>query len=315
MGPYLGQVEGVVSSFINASLRPHLHLKAPFQEVSQLIKSSGAEWGNRITKQSLFVNLKYVFGLQDVITPPSKEQDLMNTVTLLICGSLLLTGRLVVAQALSYDLHYVLPGERSVGGVSLGFHTPMVDRVDKLNDFVVLAKYALGNELEVGVRGTFGLRHTAIDDFSALILGIKYGLVDHSAIAVNLTPLNRADQIGVSMGVMKSWAFRRWGVNSHLLFGFLDGYRPRGSLVDGLIQPVKPFGERVTTYLDILLTTDTDKPTDRLGVLFGPNLDVELISGWVLNTGITVSVHSGKSITYDRDLGVGLAVFKNAALW
>ena len=239
----------------------------------------------------------------------------MNRIVLLIGGALLLFAHNAASQALSYDLHYVLPEERRVGGVALGFYTPRIDRRDQLNNFEMVAKYALANQLEVGARAAFDLYNMKFDNFSALTLGGKYGLTERSAVALNVTPVNAADKVGLSTGLMSSAAFSNWGINSHLLLGFLEGYRPQGALLDGLIQPVLPLGQRVFIYLDILLTSDTEKPEDHLEVLLGPNVDVELVNGWILNAGIRFSLYSGESIPRNTDIGVGVALFKSALVW
>lgn len=235
-----------------------------------------------------------------------------------LVGALLVLSFVQVAaqpQLLSYDLYYVLPGEVGTGGVDFGFGTPFADEIDGTSDFDLLAKYSLTDELEVGTRATFGFLNDARDAFSSLTLGAKYRLADRRALALNFTPHNPAEKAGISVGLMNSVELGNKGINSHLIFGFMDGYAPKGALVDLLVQPVLPLSERMFAYLDVIVSTDTDKPADRIGVLMGPNLDVELVEGLMLNAGIRFSVYSGDLILHDTDLGVGISLFKTAMIW
>lgn len=230
-------------------------------------------------------------------------------------GVLLLGCCLVDAQPLTYDLYYVLPGEARMCGADLGFSTPAIDEAADLSDLDVLAKYAVTDGFEVGGRATLGFFNKDADDLSAVTIGAKYSVAELTALTVNLSAKNESDELGMSVGVMSSMLVGDIGVNSHALFAFLDGYTSHGALMDVLIQPVMPLSERAYAYLDVMLSTDTEKPNDRASLILGPNLDYEVMPGLMVNGGIQFSLYSGELITHDTDLGLVLSVFKTAPLW
>jgi len=230
-------------------------------------------------------------------------------------GFLMLVAGQVGAQGISYDPFYVLPGEIGVAGGELGFITPDASRIGEVSDIDLMAKCSVANGLEVGVRAIVGVLNDTGDDLSSVTLGGKWAVGEWTAITANLTPLNDREETGFSIGLMHSLTAGGIGVNSQLLVGFGKGYAPEGELLEALIQPVLPLGEKVVTYLDVLMWTDTEKPGGRLGVLLAPNIDLQLREGLVLNSGIQFSVYSGKWITRDTDLGLTLRLFQAATLW
>jgi hypothetical protein len=216
---------------------------------------------------------------------------------------------------LSYDLYYVLPGEAGSGGADVGFATPAIADAGDLSSFDLMAKYSPIEGVEVGGRATLGFLNDQADDLSAVTLGAKYALAEMSAVSFNVSALNGADELGISAGLLSSMVLGEYGVNSHILFAFLDGYTPDGALIDVLVQPVLPLGDKAFAYLDIMVATDTEMPADRLSLQLGPNLDYEVMPGLMLNGGIEFSLYSGDQITHDTDLGVVISLFKTAALW
>lgn len=233
----------------------------------------------------------------------------------LIAGFLILAVGQVWAQGISYDPFYVLPGDVGVVGAELGFITPDASQIGKVSDLDLMVKGNVANGLEVGVRAIVGVLNDTGDDLSSVTLGGKWAVGKWTAITANLTPLNDREETGFSIGLMSSMYAGGIGVNSQLLVGFGKGYAPEGKLIEALIQPVLPFGEKVITYLDVLMWTDTEKPGGRLGILLAPNVDLQLTEGLALNSGFQFSVYSGKWITRDTDLGLTLRLLQTAALW
>jgi hypothetical protein len=233
----------------------------------------------------------------------------------LMVGLLMLAVGQVWAQGISYDPFYVLPGDVGVAGVELGFITPDASQIGEVSDIDLMAKFTVANGLEVGARGIIGVLNDSGDDLSSVTLGGKWAVGKWMAITANLTPLNDREETGFSFGLMNSMFVGGIGVNSQFLVGFGKGYAPKGELIEALIQPVLPLGEKIITYLDVLMWTDTEKPGGRLGILLAPNVDLQLREGLALNSGIQFSVYSGKWITRDTDLGLTLRLFQTAALW
>jgi hypothetical protein len=243
-----------------------------------------------------------------------KEDWMKRGILLIVCFMVLAVGQ-VWGQGISYDPFYVLPGDAGVVGVELGFITPDASQIGEVSDIDLMAKGNVANGLEVGVRAIVGVLNDTGDDLSSVTLGGKWAVGKWTAITANLTPLNDREETGFSIGLMHSVFVGGIGVNGQVLVGFGKGYAPEGKLIEGLIQPVLPLGEKVVTYLDVLMWTDTEKPGGRLGILLAPNVDLQLREGLALNGGIQFSVYSGKWITRDTDLGLNLRLFQTAALW
>jgi hypothetical protein len=242
------------------------------------------------------------------------EIGIMRKLIAVALCSVLLAAPYALAQPLTYDLYYVLPGEGGTGGADIGFATPTIAEGADLSSFEVMGKYALTDWFELGARASLGFMSKNADGLSAVTAGAKYSLADMTALTVNVSALNEADQLGISAGLMNSMIVGGLGLNSHAVLAWGDGYTADGALVDMLVQPVLPLGEQTYAYLDLLLATDTQEPADRLSLIVGPNLDYELMPGLVLNGGIQFSLYSGKAILHDTDLGMVVSLFRTAAL-
>ncbi len=242
----------------------------------------------------------------------------MSTLIAAVAGLLVMGGYMVEAQPLTYpltyDIHYVLPEAAGTGGVDIGFLTPDIDKIDEFGDIDIMAKYALADWFEVGARATLGVLRDDAKALSSITLGAKYSLGSRTAATANLSAKRETDNYGISAGLMHSMLVGDIGVNSHILFGFLDGYTPNGTLIDVMIQPVLPLSDRVFAYLDILLTSDSQELVDRSSVILVPNLDYEIIPGLMLNGGIRFSIHSGDDIRHDTKVGVILSLLMSTPL-
>ena len=57
-----------------------------------------------------------------------------------------------------------------------------------------------------------------------------------------------------------------------------------------MIEPVKVFNNRYSAYLDLFITSNTDRLSDFLAVNLGPNIDISVGDGSVLNIGATLGL-------------------------
>lgn len=221
----------------------------------------------------------------------------------------------VSAQALNYDPYYFLPGAARSVGVDLGLATPDAANFADATDVDLMAKYAINDQLEAGARATFGFLNEGADSFSSVVLGAKYALRENTALTLNLTPFNQAEEMGLSLGVMHSMELDGLvsGINNQLQIGLLDAYAPVGVAIGALIQPVKPIDDRFTAYLDISITTNTDNAAEYLSVLASPNVDVMLSEGWTLNAGLYGSILSG-DFAANTEVGLVVTLLRNMQL-
>lgn len=219
------------------------------------------------------------------------------------------------AQALNYDPYYVLPGEARALGVDLGLATPDAANFADATDIDLMGKYAINDMIEVGARASFGFLNEGADSFSSIVLGGKYAINESTALTLNLTPFNEAEEIGLSLGAMHSMPVELWGggINNQLQIGLLDAYAPVGVAVDILLQPVVPINEKFTGYLDVLISTNTDDAAEYLSVLVAPNVDVMLVEGWTLNAGVYGSAMSG-DFAPNTEFGLVLTVLRDMHL-
>ncbi len=219
------------------------------------------------------------------------------------------------AQSLNYDPYYVLPGKARSLGVDLGLATPDAANFADASDIDLMGKYAVNDMLEVGGRASFGFLNEGADSFSSIVLGAKYALQENTALTLNLTPFNEAEEIGLSLGVMHSLDLENLGggLNSQLQIGLLDAYAPVGVGVEILLQPVRSINEKFTAYLDLLISTNTDDMAEYLSVLALPNVDVVLAEGWILNAGVYGSLMSG-DFAEDTEVGVVVTILRDMHL-
>lgn len=192
--------------------------------------------------------------------------------------------------ALHYDPYYVLPGSTGGIGIDAGLSTSDFGSIGDAGDVYAMAKYSISDRLEAGAHLTFGFLNDFRDSFSAITVGAKFGFSESSAATINITPLNEADEIGLSIGYMQTLAMGGMDVSSHLQVGLLDGYAPEGIEIDLFIEPRKEINKQMTGFLDVLVSTNTDGINDNLAIDLGPNLDYVVQEGLVVNAGLTFGV-------------------------
>ena len=210
-----------------------------------------------------------------------------------LIGTLVLVGGPSVAQPLSYDPYYVLPAGPGQTSIDLGLSTVDASEVFNASDVMAMAKFNPYEKIEVGARFAFGWINDSASNFSSLVVGAKYSLGANRAATANLAvPAGNVDDPGLSIGIMNTTALAAgFDLNAQLQLGLLKGYTGgTGMVVDALIEPSKVFNDHFVGYLDVLITSNTNSFSDFLAVNLGPNLDIGLSDGTVLNLGVTLGL-------------------------
>ena len=195
------------------------------------------------------------------------------------------------AMAQSYDLYYVLPGEAGSKGIEAGIAAADVGSIGDVGVVNLGGKYSLSDQIEVGALVEVGLLNDALSTLSTITAGAKYSMGEDMALTAGLLiPTGDADDPGLSLGVMKTITSGDLMINNWLQIGLLDGATGGvGVNVDLLIEPTKAFGDKITGYLDILVSTNTDDIAgDHLGIDIGPNADISISDAAVVNVGVTL---------------------------
>ncbi|HJP34028.1 MAG TPA: hypothetical protein QGF95_26060 [Candidatus Latescibacteria bacterium] len=195
------------------------------------------------------------------------------------------------AMAQSYDLYYVLPGEAGSKGIEAGIAAADVGSIGDVGVVNLGGKYSLSDQIEVGALAELGLLNDALSTLSTITAGAKYSMGEDMALTAGLLiPTGDADDPGLSLGVMKTITSGDLMINNWLQIGLLDGATGGvGVNVDLLIEPTKAFGDKITGYLDILVSTNTDDIAgDHLGIDIGPNADISISDAAVVNVGVTL---------------------------
>ena len=195
------------------------------------------------------------------------------------------------AMAQSYDLYYVLPGEAGSKGIEAGIAAADVGSIGDVGVVNLGGKYSLSDQIEVGALAELGLLNDALSPLSTITAGAKYSMGEDMALTAGLLiPTGDADDPGLSLGVMKTITSGDLMINNWLQIGLLDGATGGvGVNVDLLIEPTKAFGDKITGYLDILVSTNTDDIAgDHLGIDIGPNADISISDAAVVNVGVTL---------------------------
>ena len=96
--------------------------------------------------------------------------------------------------------------------------------------------------------------------------------------------------------------------------GVVDMDHPRyynggkGIVVDALIEPVKVFNNRYSAYLDLFIRSNTDRLSDFLAVNLGPNIDISIGDGSVLNIGVTLGLSGDAK---QQETGLNFILLRN----
>ena len=100
-------------------------------------------------------------------------------------------------------------------------------------------------------------------------------------------------------------AFR---LNTRLQVAALKGYTDEGLVVDLLLEPAQVLSEKLSAYLDLLITSNTSDLEDNLSVRLEPNLDIGLGDGMMLNAGVSVDLQGGDE---QEDIGLFIVLLRD----
>lgn len=216
-----------------------------------------------------------------------------------------------VHAPLSYDPYYVLPGGLGYTSVDIGVRTASstFKELKDVSDIVAMAKFNPHARVEVGAHLTFGFFKDGNSNFSSLVVGSKYQLGTNRAATANIVlPAGDIDNPGLAVGLMQTMrigpAFR---FNTRLQVAALKGYAEEGIVVDLLLEPAQVFNEKLSAYLDLLLTSNTADLEGDLSVFLEPNLDIGLGDGLVLNAGVSVDLQGDER----EDMGLFIVLLRD----
>ncbi len=211
----------------------------------------------------------------------------------------------------SYDPYYVLPGGLGYTSIDMGVRsaTSTFKKLKDTSDILAMAKFNPHARVEVGAHLTFGFFKDGSSNFSSLVVGSKYQLGTNRAATANVVlPAGDIDNPGLAIGLMQTMpispAFR---FNTRLQVAALKGYAAEGLIVDFLLEPAQVFSEKLSAYLDLLLTSNTADLADSLSVRLEPNLDMGLGDGMVLNAGVSVALQGEEQ----EDVGLFIVLLRD----
>ena len=216
-----------------------------------------------------------------------------------------------VHAPLSYDPYYVLPGGLGYTSVDIGVRTASstFKELKDVSDIVAMAKFNPHARVEVGAHLTFGFFKDGNSNFSSLVVGSKYQLGTNRAATANIVlPAGDIDNPGLAVGLMQTMrigpAFR---FNTRLQVAALKGYAEEGIVVDLLLEPAQVFNEKLSAYLDLLITSNTSDLEGDLSVRLEPNFDIGLGDGMVLNAGVSVDLQGDER----EDMGLFIVLLRD----
>ncbi len=211
------------------------------------------------------------------------------------------------ASAQHYDVFYVLPAEAGRLGAEAALVCSDAGSLDAASLFPVVAKYSFSDDLEVGARANLGVLMERAEALSTIEVGAKLGLAAGTALTgALLLPLGDADGMGLSVGLMHTMNSSDLRINNWIQMGLLDGYTG-GSGVDValLVEPTREIGDRLTAYVDVLVSTNTAELADHLAIDLGPNVDYMFSERTAINAGLTVGLAGNEK---QDNLGITAAV-------
>ena len=235
-----------------------------------------------------------------------------------LIGVVALVGTAVHAQPLSYDPYYVLPGGTGYASVDVGVRTiaspSKLKELKDASDIIAVAKFNPHARVEAGAHLTFGFFKDGSSNFASFVVGGKYQLGPRRAATANVVlPAGDIDNPGVAVGLMQTLEFgTAFRLNSHLqvaaLKGYTRAYEGNGVVGNLLIEPALVVGEKLSAYLDLLISSNTSDLEDNLSVRLEPNLDIGLGDGMVLNAGVSVDLQGGDE---REDLGLFIVLLRD----
>lgn len=207
-------------------------------------------------------------------------------------SALLLLSVQAMAQG-HYDPYFALPNVKGTKAADAGLATPDISSIGDVSDIFGMFKFGLSDQIEVGGLVNLGVLNDGADSFDSATIGAKYGLSENSGATVGLLlPVGGADDPGLSLGYQHVLQMDNGiGINNWAQVGLLDGYAPVGVGLWLLVEPYKAINEKLTGYLDLVISTNTDDIGGTpLGINLAPNVDYMLSETAVLNVGVSIGV-------------------------
>ena len=216
-----------------------------------------------------------------------------------------------VHAPLSYDPYYVLPGGLGYTSVDIGVRTASstFKELKDVSNIVAMAKFNPHARVEVGTHLTFGFFKDGNSNFSSLVVGSKYQLGTNRAATANIVlPAGDIDNPGLAVGLMQTMRIGpTFRFNTRLQVAALEGYAEEGVVVDLLLEPAQVFNEKLSAYLDLLLTSNTSDLEGDLSVRLEPNFDIGIGDGMVLNAGVSVDLQGDER----EDVGLFIVLLRD----
>ena len=191
-----------------------------------------------------------------------------------------------------YNPRFELPTKAAKSiNASAGIINRNLSEIGNITDLFVSGNYAFQDGIEFGASIILGALQEARDGLSAVVVGGKYGLQENSALSGTLLlPVGDADDLGLALGYMTSMEVANYPTNAYAKVSLLDGFAPVGIGIDALVEPSKEFNEKITGFLDILLSLNTDDIGNTLGLNLRPHADYKLGDAGILNVGLSLGI-------------------------
>ena len=185
-----------------------------------------------------------------------------------------------------------------------------IKELKDVSDIVAMAKFNPRARFEAGAHLTFGFFKDGSSNFSSIVVGGKYQLGSNRAATTSIAlPAGDISNPGLAVGFMQTArigsAFR---LNTRLQVAALKGYTDEGLVVDLLLEPAQVLSEKLSAYLDLLITSNTSDLEDNLSVRLEPNLDIGLGDGMMLNAGVSVDLQGGDE---QEDIGLFIVLLRD----
>ena len=221
------------------------------------------------------------------------------------------TVQVPIHTPLSYDPYYVLPGGLGYTSVDIGVRTApsTFKELKDVSNIIAMAKFNPHARVEVGAHLTFGFFKDGNSNFSSLVVGSKYQLgINRAATANIVLPAGDIDNPGLAVGLMQTMRIGpTFRFNTRLQVAALEGYAEEGVVVDLLLEPAQVVSEKLSVYLDLLLTSNTSDLEGDLSIRLEPNFDIGLGDGMVLNAGVSVDLQGEER----EDMGLFIVLLRD----
>ncbi|HCV25005.1 MAG TPA: hypothetical protein QF604_01035 [Candidatus Latescibacteria bacterium] len=207
-----------------------------------------------------------------------------------VIGCLLLALATTVS-AQHYDPYYVSPGPKGRIAADLGLFADDVSRIADASSTITAGKLSISDEWEVGLAADLGLLRDHAGTLSSVQVGTKLGLDEHMALTgAAVLPLGETDDLGLSVGLMKTFLAGQHMVNTWTSAALLDGYTGKGRRPLRADRAHTQCGRSDHGISRRKRTIEYGSPGDELGIDVGPNVDINWNQTATINTGLSFGV-------------------------